>query len=117
MKKNVQLLIIDPQNDFCDLPENARPAGAAPALPVQGADADMRRLAGFIDAAGAGIAGMTVTLDSHHRFDIAHPTFWQARDGGPVAPFTPITAAQVRAGDFQPRNPAHLPRALAYLEE
>jgi nicotinamidase/pyrazinamidase len=113
----VQLLIIDPQNDFCDLPEAGRPAGCAPALPVRGADADMGRLAHFIDAAGGAITGMTVTLDSHHRFDIAHPTFWQAGDGAPVPPFTPITAAQVRSGAFRPREAAHLPRALAYLDE
>ncbi|MOA05916.1 hypothetical protein D3C78_1255290 [compost metagenome] len=30
--------------------------------------------------------------------------------------FTAITAAQVRAGQWQPRLPAHLPRALAYLD-
>jgi nicotinamidase-related amidase len=58
-----------------------------------------------------------VTLDSHHRIDIAHPTFWRRADGASVEPFTPITAAQVRAGDFQPRDKAALPRALAYLDE
>lgn len=108
-----QLLIIDPQNDFCDLPATA---AGAPALPVAGADADMQRLAGFIDAAGDRLAEITVTLDSHHRLDIAHPTFWQAADGGAVAPFTPITAAQVRAGRYQPRQPGALPRTLAYLD-
>jgi len=108
-----QLLIIDPQNDFCDLPPV--PAGA-PALPVAGAAADMQRLAGFIDAAADRLAAITVTLDSHHRLDIAHPTFWQARDGGSVGPFTPITATQVRAGDFRPREAAALPRTLDYLD-
>ena len=33
-----------------------------------------------------------------------------------MAPFTPITAAQVRAGEFQPRDSGHLPRALDYLD-
>lgn len=44
---------------------------------------------------------ITVTLDSHQRYDIAHPAFWQQGNGddsGDVAPFTAITAAQVRAG-------------------
>ncbi|WP_395703568.1 cysteine hydrolase [Aquabacterium sp.] len=112
MPRTVQLLIIDPQNDFCDLP--AGPQGT-PALPVAGADADMQRLAAFIDQAGDALDEITVTLDSHHRLDIAHPTFWQTRDGGAVSPFTPITAAQVRAGEYAPRQPAALPRALAYL--
>ena len=57
-----------------------------------------------------------LTLDSHQRFDIAHPGFWQTGAGAEVAPFTPITAAQVRAGDFTPRDVAALPRTLAYLD-
>jgi len=123
MKQNIHLLVIDPQNDFCDLPagwlgtDAATGAPLQPALPVAGAHADMLRLAGLIREGAGGIAGITVTLDSHHRFDIAHPTFWQARGGGAVAPFTPITAAQVRAGDYRPRDAAALPRALAYLDE
>lgn len=123
MKRNIHLLLIDPQNDFCDLPASWRATDAStgaqlqPALPVAGAHADMLRLAGLIREGAGGIDGITVTLDSHHRFDIAHPTFWQARGGGAVAPFTPITAAQVRGGDYQPRDPEALPRALAYLDE
>ncbi len=101
-----QLLIIDPQNDFCDIP------GAA--LPVTGADADMKRLAALIREED--FDAITVTLDSHQRLDIAHPGFWQAREGGAVQPFTPITAAQIRAGEFRPRNASALPRALAYAE-
>jgi nicotinamidase/pyrazinamidase len=123
MKQSIQLLLIDPQNDFCDLPPDWCPTDGAtgaqvrPALPVAGAHADMLRLADLIRQGAGGITGITVTLDSHHRLDIAHPTFWQARDGGAVAPFTPITAAQVRAGDYQPRDPDALPRTLAYLDE
>jgi nicotinamidase-related amidase len=123
MKQAIQLLLIDPQNDFCDLPPDWLPADAVtgaklqPALPVAGAHADMLRLADLIHQGAKGISGITVTLDSHHRLDIAHPTFWRVRDGSAVAPFTPITAAQVRAGDYQPRDAAALPRALAYLDE
>jgi nicotinamidase/pyrazinamidase len=122
MKRSIALLIIDPQNDFCDLPEAWRSqdplSGAvlAPALPVPGAHADMQRLAALIDAGAAGISSITVTLDSHQRYDIAHPTFWTDGDGEAVAPFTPISAAQLRAGEFQPRDPAAGPRALAYLD-
>src|ERR1700744_4541590 len=107
MKTSTQLLIIDPQNDFCDVPANYRPvdpltgAPIAPALPVAGAHADMLRTAALIRAAGSRLDDITITLDSHHHVDIAHPTFWQTADGGTVAPFTAITAAQVRAGTFQ----------------
>ena len=114
---DTQLLIIDPQNDFCDLPPGRCPPGEAPALPVAGADADLQRLARFIDAAGDALDAITVTLDSHLRLDIAHPGFWQTADGVAVPPFTPITAAQVRAGQFSPRDDRLLPRTLAYLDE
>ena len=122
MKKNIHLLIIDPQNDFCDLPADwcatdpLTGTPAAPALPVSGAHADMLRLAALIREAAGGITGMTVTLDSHHRFHIAHPTFWKTGAGGAVAPFTPITSVAVRSGDFFPRDASLLPQALAYLD-
>ncbi|GKT21376.1 cysteine hydrolase [Acidovorax sp. SUPP3334] len=117
-----QLLVIDPQNDFCDLPATWQPAGpltgqpVAPTLPVAGAHADMQRLAAFIRRVGQGLDGVTVTLDSHQRYDVAHPTFWRRGDGGEVAPFTPITAAQVRAGAFVPRDGGAMARVLAYLD-
>ena len=123
MKTATQLLIIDPQNDFCDVPAGYRPvdpltgAAVAPALPVAGAHADMLRTAQFISAAGSSLDEITVTLDSHHQLDIAHPTFWRTGAGDVVPAFTPITAALVRAGDFQPRDPTALPRALAYLDD
>ena len=122
MNAHTQLLIIDPQNDFCDLPADWCPASPAtglqlaPSLPVRGAHDDMLRLAHFMDQASAGLSAITVTLDSHYRFDIAHPVFWQGSNGQPVAPFTQITAAQVRAGDYAPRNAEALPRVMAYLD-
>ena len=122
MAHPAELLIIDAQNDFCDLPAAFCPSDARssqalkPALPVPGGHADMERLAGFIHAVQAQIDGITVTLDSHHRHDIAHPPYWRTGDGGAVAPFTAITAAQVRAGDFKPALPAELTRTLAYLD-
>jgi nicotinamidase/pyrazinamidase len=123
MKPSAQLLIIDPQNDFCDVPADWRPvdpltgAAIAPALPVAGAHADMQRTAAFIRAGGDALGDITITLDSHHRIDIAHPTFWRRADGADVAPFTTITAARLRAGEFLPRDPAAAPRALAYVDE
>ena len=122
MKRRMHLLIIDPQNDFCDLPEAYRPLDPTnrqrftPALPVAGAHADMLRLAQLIRQGSDGLTDITVTLDSHHRLDIAHPTFWQTGDGAAVSPFTQITAESVRAGAYRPRHPHALPRALAYLD-
>jgi len=111
MKRQYHLLVIDPQNDFCDLPPPA-----APALPVPGAHQDMLRLASLIEQGGAGISAITVTLDSHHRYDVAHPTFWHTADGAAPGPFTQISAADVRAGRYRPRDAAALPRVLSYLD-
>lgn len=107
-RPGTRLLVIDPQNDFMDIP------GAA--LPVAGADADMRRLAAFIDGAASRIGEIVVTLDSHHSVGIERPAMWQRAGGGPVAPFTQISAADVRAGTFRPRDAAALPRVLDYLD-
>ncbi|MDB5911473.1 MAG: Nicotinamidase-related amidase [Ramlibacter sp.] len=103
-----QLLIIDPQNDFMDIP------GAALAVP--GAAADMKRLARFIDAAGERLSGICVTLDSHHSVGIERPAMWKTAAGGAVPPFTVISAAQVRSGAYLPRQPSALPRVLDYLD-
>lgn len=122
MSSRTTLLIIDPQNDFCDLPEDwratdpLRNAPVVPALPVSGAHADMLRLADLIDEVGNGIDRIVVTLDSHQRYDIAHPTFWQTGGGEAVNPFTAITAAEVRGGRYRPRDASALPRALDYLD-
>jgi nicotinamidase/pyrazinamidase len=123
MTQSIQLLIIDPQNDFCDLPQGWQPSDPltgqrrAPALPVKGAHADMQRLGQLIDAGKAGISDIIVTLDSHHRLDVAHPLFWVVADGGDVPPFTSITAQQVRDGLYRPRRAEVLPRVQAYLDE
>jgi nicotinamidase-related amidase len=119
--RTLHLLIIDPQNDFCDLPVNYCPADPhggsfVPSLPVTGAHADMQRLAAMIDAGQDGLSAITVTLDSHQHLDIAHPTFWQYASGAPIAPFTEIQAADVRTGRFLPRNTKGRERAQAYLD-
>lgn len=116
MTRSIQLLAIDPQNDFCDLPAARCPAGTAPRLAVAGAHQHMQRLAGWLRREAAHLDAITITLDSHQRFDIAHPDFWQLPDGSAVAPFTSITAAQVRGRQFLPRRPAHLARTLDYLD-
>lgn len=120
-KRRAHLLIIDPQNDFCDLPEAYRPLlpsgeRATPALPVPGAHQDMLRLARLIDDAGVGLSDISLTLDSHQHLDIAHPTFWLTAEGGHVAPFTELSAEDVKSGRYLARLPGATPRAIAYLE-
>ena len=103
---NVQLVVIDPQNDFCDIP------GAA--LSVTGANADMNRLATFIGRAGNKLADIHVTLDSHRLVDIAHPAWWVDQNGDQPKPFTLISASDIVAGIWTTRDPGVRSRTLAY---
>jgi len=106
MPRNVTLLMVDPQNDFCDLPAEVLPEitgqRLSPALPVPGANQDMLRLARFLRDAGASIRNVTVTLDSHPYLAIERTTFWRDRHGTDVSPFTVITADEVARGDYRP---------------
>ena len=102
-----KLLIIDPQNDFCDIDSAA--------LPVPGASADLARLADLIARAGDAVTEITVTLDSHPSVAIERVTFWRQADGQPVAPFTQITCEAVRAGRYLPRDRRLLPEVIDYL--
>lgn len=104
----MRLLIIDPQNDFMDLP------GAA--LPVPGAQADMRRLSALIDSLSDRIDEIVVTLDSHAGFAIERTPFWVDAEGAPVAPFTTVSAADFQAGRYRPRDTQRATEVLAYLQ-
>lgn len=103
----IDLLIIDPQNDFCD------PKGA---LYVPGAENDMTRLAKMILRLKDKIDDIHVTLDSHHYVDIAHPVFWLDSKGQHPGPFTIISAADVENGTYRATNPQFQQRVLDYVK-
>ncbi|WP_036666637.1 isochorismatase family protein [Paludibacterium yongneupense] len=105
----IQLLIIDPQNDFCDIPSAA--------LPVAGASRDLERLAALLDRRGQHLAGVTVTLDSHHAYDIAHPSYWRDPSGLPPAPFTRIDLTAFESGSWVPVDARRHVHARLYLRE
>ena len=85
-KTRIHLVVIDPQNDFCD------PQGA---LYVPGAAEDVERLARLVDRLRDRIDDIHITLDSHRRVDISHPMWWSDARGRAPDPFTRITAASV----------------------
>ena len=107
MAKKVEMVIIDPQKDFCD------PKGA---LFVPGADADMKRLADFIKRVGSQLSNIHVTLDSHHLLDVAHPIFWRDSDKNNPDPFTIITAQDVKDGKWLPVFANYTKRMIEYVE-
>jgi nicotinamidase/pyrazinamidase len=103
--KNTALLIIDAQYDFCN------PNGT---LCVPGAEKDVERIANLIALEGDKVDAIFLTLDTHHVLDVAHPLFWEDRNGNTVAPFTLISAQSVEAGRWVPRY--HREFVLKYLQ-
>jgi len=105
MNNKNAILIIDAQYDFCN------PQGA---LFVDGADADMVRLATWIKANKREIDHISVTMDSHPVNDISHPSFWQDKEGNFPNPFTAITIKDINDGKWSPR---FFPKeAVRYIE-
>ena len=100
------LLIIDPQNDFCD------PTGA---LAVQGATDDCARIAAMIERIGDNLSSIYVTLDTHHLFHIANPGFWLDANGNPPSPYTIITEAAIKSGKFRVSCPEYQSYAKEYV--
>lgn len=90
------LVIVDPQNDFCE------PKGA---LYVPGADEDMLRLAKHIRTKGSYYTDVLVSLDSHDRVAIFHPKFWVNEDGNHPAAYTLITRQDFETGEWRPASP------------
>jgi nicotinamidase-related amidase len=96
MKISGALFIVDPQNDFCD------PRGS---LYVDGAQADMKRLANLIEERGEGFGDIYVSLDSHDELAIFHPHFWKnAKTQEPPEPYETITVEEFRAKKWVPAN-------------
>jgi nicotinamidase-related amidase len=86
----VELLIVDPQNDFCIADDSCGHKGS---LVVSGGDKDMSRIAQMIRRLGSRLDDIHVTLDSHRPIDISHPTWWKrVSDGSHPAPFTVLGA-------------------------
>lgn len=114
--KNVQLLIIDPQWDFCHSSGALYVAGEDPNDPNTGGEADTVRLASMIKRLQKKWDDIHVTLDSHMPNHIAHAHLWRDANGNPPPPFTIITADDVRRGVWGPKNPAWRNKFLAYVE-
>jgi len=100
------LLIIDPQNDFCD---------ANGALSVPGASDDCLRLSNMIRRLDKQLNTIHVTMDTHHFFHIAHPIFWMDRNGKHPEPYTIITTSMIQAGDFKASAPQYQHYAIDYV--
>ncbi len=112
MKKDA-LLIIDPQNDFCNPGDkNGNKRGS---LYVEGAEKDMERLSTWIRKKKKNIDFIIITIDSHQPNDISHPNFWIDKNGNQAPPFTQISSKDVETGKWSARFEPK--KCLNYLRE
>lgn len=100
------LLIIDPQNDFCD--RNG-------ALSVPGAEDDCIRLVSMIERLDHTLNSIHVTMDTHHFFHIAHPVFWLDRSDTMPSPYTVITGEMIKNGEYRAAVPQYQHYAVEYV--
>lgn len=85
------MLIIDCQDDFVN------PKGS---LFVPGADKDCAKIANFIKNNEGGIDHISFTLDTHHPNAIFFPSLWKDKNGKQPSPFTVITSADTKSGNW-----------------
>jgi nicotinamidase-related amidase len=97
---------IDAQIGFCT-------PGAS--LFVPGAVEDMQRTLGWLYGNLDHITQLFFSLDTHGIFQIFHPAWWVNEAGDHPAPFTPITASDVRDGKWRPV--LHPDESLEYVKK
>ena len=108
MNDNTVLLIIDPQNDFCD---------AKGSLYVPNAEKDISNLVELLDKYGDMIDEIILTADDHIPYDIAHPAFWVDKDGSHPKPFTTITLQDIKEGRYSAIAADDLETATDYIKQ
>lgn len=112
--KDIRLLLIDCQNDFC-IP--TFPSGKKGALVVPGAEQDMERLTKFVNKNQKRFTEITATIDSHTRIQIFHPLFWVNSKGQNPPPFTLIPYDDVEKRVWYAFNPKWQSVALNYTQK
>lgn len=93
MSRNIQLVIIDPQNSFCKvIPETDQQKLHNGELCVVGGWEDMERVSGLVNRLSSTLSDIKITLDSHQRLHIAHPDWYVDTNGNKPNPFTLMRA-------------------------
>lgn len=123
--KNIDYLVIDPQYDFHDIPDEFKAVRTLeglkteliePALPVAGAWEDAQRVAEFIKRVGRGLRSINVTMDSHAQYDIGHSMFWVNGKNQNPDPFTPISVQDIENKVWTPVDTSKYSKVLAYAK-
>ncbi len=108
MQNKTILLVIDPQNDFCN---------SQGALYVPNAENDISRIISLIDLHGDEIDGILLTADDHLPNDIAHPAFWIDDKGKHPAPFTTISSQDIQDKKYMAAAMEDQSIATQYIEQ
>lgn len=116
----IELLIIDPQKCFCDVPpvqETIENKGIG-SLYVPGAAEDMERASDFITRNSSKFDDIHVTIDAHHRHSIFHPNWWRnPNNGDRPGVFTQITHKDVLDGKWVSSIPSLQKWSLEYTAQ
>lgn len=97
-RRNVHLLLIDVQKDFCFPQGSLFVAGRS----GRGAVDDNRRIAEFIFRNLGTITAITATMDTHFAYQIFFPSFWVTGEGEPLSAHREIATADIDAGAVRP---------------
>lgn len=91
MSRKIHLIGIDWQNSFCKVVDAALQQKEHDGeLCIPGAWEDGLRLASFINKFGSNLEDIHMTLDSHQRLHIAHPSWFKDSSGNHPDPMTTI---------------------------
>lgn len=119
--KKTQLVIIDAQNDFCDLPESYCPKMKGiriqPSLPIAGSHQDCLRIAAFISKAGASVNAIDAFMDTHHYLDIGNFIFWLDENDKQLAQATKITLDDILAKKYKPKIDNRDEQIVQYFQQ
>lgn len=106
----VDLVVIDPQNDFCDKKNGS--------LYVEGAWEDSHILGEFIEKNLRRITNIRSTFDQHQKIDISHPLWWvDFESGKQIEPFSFVSVDDVESGKIGTYNPGTRTKSLKYLRK
>ena len=105
----MELIIIDPQNSFCD-PEKGT-------LYVPNSENDIKNISKFVDKMSEKISKIYVSLDLHHLISIFHPLMWINDKKEHPEPFTVIEYSDIQNNIWYPIFPELKNKYIKYCKE
>lgn len=118
MSTRCGLLMVDPNKGFL-VNRNYTPSlpGGNMNLYIPGGEVSAGNMAKLILQGKDAWVKIKATLDSHHPAHIASPMWWVDKAGRHPAPFTPITLAEVLAGEWRAAKIGLQAKSVEYITE